>query len=36
MCMLNQADFLKLKDGTEIRLDRLISVNGNLDLLRVA
>jgi Rho-binding antiterminator len=25
----NQADFLKLKDGTEIRLDRLISVNGN-------
>jgi len=22
--------FLKLKDGTEIRLDRLISVNGNL------
>jgi Rho-binding antiterminator len=25
----NQADFLKLKNGTEIRLDRLISVNGN-------
>lgn len=25
----NHADFLKLKDGTEIRLDRLISVNGN-------
>jgi Rho-binding antiterminator len=25
----NKADFLKLKDGTEIRLDRLISVNGN-------
>jgi Rho-binding antiterminator len=25
----NQADYLKLKDGTEIRLDRLISVNGN-------
>ncbi|OWY64287.1 hypothetical protein B7486_48095 [cyanobacterium TDX16] len=25
----NRADFLKLKDGTEIRLDRLISVNGN-------
>lgn len=25
----NQADFLKLKDETEIRLDRLISVNGN-------
>jgi len=24
-----EADFLKLKDGTEIRLDRLISVNGN-------
>lgn len=23
----DQADFLKLKDGTEIRLDRLISVN---------
>ncbi|KAM3113106.1 hypothetical protein [Phormidesmis sp. 146-33] len=25
----NHADFLKLKNGTEIRLDRLISVNGN-------
>jgi Rho-binding antiterminator len=25
----NKADFLKLKDGTEIRLDRLISVNGS-------
>ena len=25
----DQADFLQLKDGTEIRLDRLISVNGN-------
>lgn len=25
----NKADFLKLKDGTEIRLDRLICVNGN-------
>lgn len=25
----NKADFLQLKDGTEIRLDRLISVNGN-------
>lgn len=25
----NQADFLKLKNGTEIRLDHLISVNGN-------
>ncbi len=25
----SQADFLKLKNGTEIRLDRLISVNGN-------
>ncbi|WNZ23790.1 hypothetical protein HJG54_13620 [Leptolyngbya sp. NK1-12] len=24
----NQADFLKLKDGTEIRLDQIISVNG--------
>lgn len=24
----NKADFLKLKDGTEIRLDRLISVDG--------
>ncbi len=24
----NKADFLKLKDGTEIRLDRLITVNG--------
>lgn len=24
----NQADFLKLKDNTEIRLDRIISVNG--------
>ena len=24
----NKADFLKLKDGVEIRLDRLISVNG--------
>jgi len=24
----NKADFLKLKDGTEIRLDRLVSVNG--------
>ena len=24
----NKDDFLKLKDGTEIRLDRLISVNG--------
>lgn len=24
----NQADFLKLHNGTEIRLDRLISVNG--------
>jgi Rho-binding antiterminator len=23
----NKADFLKLKDGTEIRLDRLVSVN---------
>jgi len=35
MYAANQADFLKLKDGTEIRLDRLISVNGNpLDLLR--
>lgn len=25
----NHADYLKLKDGTEIRLDRLIAVNGN-------
>lgn len=25
----NKADFLKLKNGTEIRLDRLVSVNGN-------
>ena len=24
----NKADFLKLKDGTEIRLDKLVSVNG--------
>ncbi|QYO62198.1 hypothetical protein [Leptolyngbya sp. 7M] len=24
----NQADFLKLKDGTEIRLDRIVTVNG--------
>ncbi|KST64568.1 hypothetical protein [Mastigocoleus testarum] len=24
----NQEEFLKLKDGNEIRLDRLISVNG--------
>lgn len=24
----NHADFLKLKNGTEIRLDRIISVNG--------
>jgi Rho-binding antiterminator len=24
----NKADFLQLKDGTEIRLDRLLSVNG--------
>ena len=24
----NKADFLKLKDGTEIRLDRLLSVDG--------
>jgi Rho-binding antiterminator len=24
----NKADFLRLKDGTEIRLDRIISVNG--------
>jgi Rho-binding antiterminator len=23
----NKADFLKLKDGTEIRLDRIVSVN---------
>jgi Rho-binding antiterminator len=26
----NKADFLKLNDGTEIRLDRLISVNTQL------
>jgi Rho-binding antiterminator len=26
----NKADFLKLKDGTEVRLDRLLSVNGEL------
>lgn len=26
----NKADFLRLKAGTEIRLDRLISVNGKL------
>lgn len=25
----NKADFLKLKNGTEIRLDRIVSVNGN-------
>lgn len=25
----NHADFLRLKDGTEIRLDRIESVNGN-------
>lgn len=25
----NKADFLKLKDGAEIRLDHLISVNGH-------
>ncbi|MEH2242806.1 hypothetical protein [Nostoc sp.] len=24
----NKADFLRLKDGTEIRLDRIVSVNG--------
>jgi Rho-binding antiterminator len=24
----NKADFLKLKDGTEVRLDHLVSVNG--------
>ena len=24
----NKADFLKLKDGTEIRLDQIVSVNG--------
>ncbi len=24
----NKADFIKLKNGTEIRLDRLVSVNG--------
>jgi Rho-binding antiterminator len=24
----NKADFLKLKDGTEIRLDRIVSLNG--------
>ncbi|MBF2048324.1 MAG: hypothetical protein EDM05_048445 [Leptolyngbya sp. IPPAS B-1204] len=24
----NQADFLKLKDGTEIRLDQIVAVNG--------
>jgi Rho-binding antiterminator len=27
----NNADFLRLTDGTEIRLDRLISVNGKLN-----
>ncbi|MBD0265605.1 MAG: hypothetical protein ICV78_23655 [Tolypothrix sp. Co-bin9] len=26
----NQADFIKLKDGTEIRLDRIVSVNDKL------
>ncbi|MGI8499767.1 MAG: hypothetical protein ACR2LR_01315 [Hassallia sp.] len=26
----NQADFLKVKDGTEIRLDRIVSVNDKL------
>lgn len=26
----NKADFLKLKNGTEIRLDRLVSVNRKL------
>lgn len=25
---VNKADFLSLKDGTEIRLDRIVSVNG--------
>lgn len=25
---LNKADFIRLKDGTEIRLDRIESVNG--------
>jgi Rho-binding antiterminator len=26
----NKADYLKLTDGTEIRLDQLVSVNGKL------
>ncbi|MBW4607801.1 MAG: hypothetical protein KME22_11380 [Hassallia sp. WJT32-NPBG1] len=27
---LNQADFIRLKDGTKIRMDRIVSVNGKL------
>lgn len=26
----NRADFIKLQDGTEIRLDRIVSVDGKL------